>query len=118
MLLRLLGVHRQFALAGVVAAGLAGLWWFHQYDKARAVAAARDGFVRDVELQAAQAERNVLRRRLEAVSLANASLSERVAESESAAQKFAQELEVFERDTEINPAGVVDGDLLRRLRSR
>lgn len=38
--------------------------------------------------------------------------------AEAEALRFATELEAFERDTTINPDGVVDGDLLRLLRAR
>lgn len=95
----------------------AGLWAWHVIDKAQAITSARDGYVLQVELAAAQAELAELRRRAAVADDANRVLQEKVQASEGEALRFAAELEAFESETDINPEGVVDGDLLRRLRS-
>ena len=101
-----------------LAVALCGLLWgWHVHDKRQAVSAARDGFVRQFELKATQAELDALRRRAAATELANQSLQEKVQVAEGAALRFAAELEAYERETQINPDGLVDAGLLRRLRS-
>ncbi|HDZ81278.1 MAG TPA: hypothetical protein ENH56_08530 [Roseobacter sp.] len=95
----------------------AGLWTWHVIDKSQAINSARDGYVLQVELAAAQAELAELRRRAAVADDANRVLQEKVQASEGEALRFAAELEAFENETDINPEGVVDGDLLRRLRS-
>lgn len=93
------------------------LWGWHVHDKRQAVRAARDGFVQQFELTAAQAELEALRSRMAAAQEANRALQEKVQVAEGEAVRFAAELESFERETQVNPGGVVDSDLLRRLRS-
>ncbi|NIZ11105.1 hypothetical protein [Pseudooceanicola sp. HF7] len=100
----------------VIACGL--LWGWHLQDRAAAVEAARAGYVRQFELAAAQAELVGLKRRLAAADRTARQLQERMQIAEAEALRFATELEAFERDTTINPDGVVDGDLLRLLRAR
>ncbi len=100
-------------LAVVLCAAL----WGHTYDKRQAIRAAREGFVQQFELTAAQAELEALRGRMAAAQEANRALQEKVQVAEGEALRFAAELEAFERETQINPDGVVDSDLLRRLRS-
>lgn len=95
----------------------AALWAWHAYDKAQAITAARDGYVLQVELAAAQAELAEMRRRAAVADEANRVLQEKVQVSEGEALRFAAELEAYESETEINPDGVVNDDLLRRLRS-
>jgi len=95
----------------------AGVWTWHVADKSQAINRARDGYVRQVELAAAQAELAEMRRRAAVADDANRVLQEKVQASEGEALRFAAELEAFENETDINAEGVVDGDLLRRLRS-
>lgn len=102
---------------GLAVALCALLWGAHVYDKRQAVSAARNGFVRQFELAAAQAELDALQRRAAATELANQALQEKVQVAEGAALRFAAELEAYERETQINPDGLVDSGLLRRLRS-
>ena len=103
------------ALCGF-AAGF-GLWALHELDKSRAVKAARDGYVLQVELAEAQAELAELRRRAAVADEANRVLQEKVQASEGEALRFAAELEAYENETDINPDGVVSDDLLRRMRA-
>ncbi|WP_420567827.1 hypothetical protein [Thalassovita sp.] len=103
--------------AGLAVVLCALLWGWHVYDKRQAINAAREGFVRQFELTAAQTELETLRRRMAAAEEANRVLQEKVQVAEGEALRFAAELEVFERETEINPDGVVDSGLLGRLRS-
>lgn len=93
------------------------LWGWHVHDKRQAIRAARDGFVQQFELTAAQTELDALRRRMAAADQANRTLQEKVQVAEGAAMRFAAELEAFENETQINPEGIVDSDLLRRLQS-
>ncbi len=93
------------------------LWGWHVIDKSQAIADARNGYVLQVEMAAAQAELAELRRRAAVADDANRVLQEKVQASTGEALRFAAELEAFENETDINPDGVVDGDLLRRLRS-
>ena len=102
---------------GLVAVVCAALWGLHVVDKSRAVNAARDGYVQQVELAAARAELAELRRRAAVAAEANVVLQEKVQVAEGEALRFAAELEEFEGETEINPDGIVDADILRRLRS-
>lgn len=102
---------------GLAAVLCAALWGWHVIDKARAVKAARDGYVVQVELAAAEAELAEMRRRAAVAADANRVLQEKVQVAKGEALRFAAELEAFENETEINPDGVVDGDLLRRLQS-
>lgn len=99
----------------VVVCGLLLGW--HVYDKRQAVSAARDGFVREFELTAVQTELDAMRRRMAAADDANQALREKVQAAEGEALRFAAELEVYERDTQVNPDGVVDSGLLERLRA-
>ncbi|AGI69360.1 hypothetical protein OAN307_c39300 [Octadecabacter antarcticus 307] len=101
----------------LVLAIVAGAWLLHQYDKASAVAAARDGFVSEFEQSAAEAKRDALLRRVIVSDEANRGLLEKVHAVEGEAQRFTMEIEAFENETTVNPAGVVDADLLRWMRS-
>lgn len=103
--------------AGLAAVLCALLWGWHAHDKRQAISAAREGFVRQFELTAAQAEMDALRRRMASAQEANRVLQEKVQVAEGEAQRFAAELEAFEHETEINPDGLVDPGLLGRLRS-
>lgn len=102
---------------GLAVALFALLWGWHVHDKRQALSVAREGYVRDFELIAAQTELDALKLRMAAAEIANQALQEKVQVAEGEALRFAAELEAFERDTQINPEGVVDSDLLRRLRS-
>ncbi|WP_123585447.1 hypothetical protein [Phaeobacter inhibens] len=93
------------------------LWGWHVYDKRQAVSAARDGFVREFELTAVQTELDAIRRRMSATDEANQALREKVQVATGEALRFAAELEAYEHDTQINSEGVVDSDLLERLRA-
>jgi len=95
----------------------AGLWAWHIIDKSQAVINARDGYVLQVELAAAQAELVALKRRAAVAYEANRVLQEKVQATEGEVLRFTAELEAFENETDINPDGIVDADLLRRLRS-
>jgi hypothetical protein len=94
-----------------------GLWTWHVIDKSQAINNARSGYVLQVELAAAQAELAEVRRRAAVADNANRVLQEKVQASEGEALRFAAELKAFENETDINPDGVVDGDILKRLRS-
>jgi ribosomal protein S8 len=96
----------------------AALWGWHLQDRAAAIEAAREGFVREAQLTAEKAKVAHLKRQLAAGREAAQVLQERLQAAKGEAQRFAAELEAFERETEINPEGVVDGDLLRLLRAR
>lgn len=101
-----------------LAAILAGvLWLWHVQDRARAVEAARDGYVQAVDLIAAETELAELRRQLAVAGRANQTLSERVQVARGEALRFTAELEAYERETDLNPDGRVDDGLLRRLRA-
>ncbi len=102
---------------GLAAILCAALWGWHVRDKAQAIAAARDGYVLQVELAEAQAELAELRRRAAVADEANRVLQEKVQASEGEALRFAAEMEAYENETDINPDGVVSDDLLRRLRA-
>lgn len=102
---------------GLAAVLCALLWGWHVYDKRQTVKAAREGFVREFELTAAQTELEALRRRMAAADAANQALQEKVQVAEGEALRFATELEAYESETQVNPEGVVDTDLLRRLRA-
>ncbi|MEX5515740.1 hypothetical protein SM765_15500 [Pseudophaeobacter sp. 1A09344] len=93
------------------------LWGWHVYDKRQAVSAAREGFVREFELTAVQTKLDAMRRRMAAANEANQSLREKVQAAEGEALRFAAELKAYERDTQVNPEGVVDSGLLERLRA-
>lgn len=93
------------------------LWVWHDYDKRQAVSAAREGFVREFELTAVQAELDAMRRRMVAADEANQALRQKVQAAEGEALRFAAELEAYESDTQVNPEGVVDSGLLERLRA-
>lgn len=99
----------------VVLCGL--LWGWHVYDKRQAVSAAREGFVRQFELTAAQTELEALRRRSVATAEANRVLQEKMQVAEGQARRFAAELEAYQNETDINPDGIVDPGLFGRLRS-
>lgn len=102
---------------GLAAVLCALLWGWHVYDKQQAISAAREGFIQQFELTAAQTELEALRRRMASAEEANRVLQERMQVAEGEALRFAAELEAFENETDINPDGVVDSDLLGRLRS-
>ncbi|WP_107495658.1 hypothetical protein [Thalassobius sp. I31.1] len=93
------------------------LWGWHVLDKRKAMNAAREGFVQQFELTAAQAELEALRSRMIAAREANRTLQEKVQVAEGEALRFASELKAYEHETQINPDGVVDSNLLRRLRA-
>ncbi|MEO0485261.1 MAG: hypothetical protein AAF092_05060 [Pseudomonadota bacterium] len=120
MLARLLGgiaIRRLGLWAGAASLALAALWAWHEYDKRQAVNAAREGFVRAFELEASQAELAALRARMASTQEANRALQKKVQLAEGTARRFAAELEAFEDETQVNPDGLVDADLMRRLRS-
>ncbi|TDE33181.1 hypothetical protein [Antarcticimicrobium sediminis] len=93
------------------------LWGWHVHDRTQAVSTARAGFVRETEVAAVRAELDIVRRQMVAADVANRTLQEKVQVAEDAGMRFSEELEAFERDTKVNPDGVVDADLLRRLRA-
>lgn len=93
------------------------LWGWHIYDKQQAVSVAREGFVREFELTAAQTELDAARRRAAATDRANKALQEKARVAADDAQRFAAELEAYQRETQVNPEGVVDSALIGRLRA-
>lgn len=103
--------------AGLAVIACALLWGWHVYDKRQAVSAAREGFVRELELAAVQAELDAAHRLMAATREANQALQEKVQTAEGEALRFAVELEAFENETQINPDSVVDASLLHRLRA-
>ena len=105
----------RFGLAILVAVALYG---WHVLDKRQAVREARAGLVRETELAAAMAERDQLRHQIAAARQARERLQEKAQAEEGRARRFALELEEFERETEVDPDGLVSPHLLRRLRSR
>jgi hypothetical protein len=101
-----------------LAAILCGLLWcWHVWDKSQAVISARSGYVLQVQLAEVQAKLDELRRRAAVAADANALLQEKMQVAEGQALRFASELKAFENETDINPDGLVDGDILKRLRS-
>lgn len=102
---------------GLAAVLCVALFGWHFVDKSGAIKAARDGYVLQLELAEAEAELEEMRRRAAVASDASRVLQEKVQAAEGEALRFAAELEAFENGTEVNPDGVVDSDLLRRLRS-
>lgn len=100
---------------GFVLCALLFLW--HLNDKSQAVANARDGFVQEFKLVAAEAELSLLKKRVMVAETANVNLQEKMQVAEGAALRFSAELEAYEHATEVNPDGLVDGDLMRLLRS-
>lgn len=102
---------------GLAVLACALLWGWHIYDKRQTVNVAREGFVREFELIAAQAELDAVRRKMVAADSANRNLREKVQVAEGEALRFAAELETYERVTQVNPDGVVDSGLLERLRA-
>jgi hypothetical protein len=102
---------------GLAAALCALLWGWHAHDKQQALRAAREGYVRAFELEAAQTELRGLRARMAATAEANRVLSEKAQAAEGVALRFEKELEAYQNDTTINRDGVVDDGLLERLRS-
>ena len=103
---------------GLAAIACALLWGWHVYDRRQAVQAALDGYVLESELTAARAQLEAISARAAAAETANVQLQAQLLVAETEAREQAAELEAFERDTKINPDGVVDGDLLRRLRNQ
>lgn len=97
---------------------LGGLYGWHVHDKAQAVAAARKGYVQAFELAKLKAQLEAVHHQKQVAEQANKELQEQVRSAEAEAQQYALELEAYEHETEINPDGVVDSDLLRRLRER
>lgn len=102
---------------GLAAVMCVALWTWHVVDKSQAVTAARDGYVQQVEMAAVRAELTELRRRGMVTAAANRALQEKMQVAKGDALRFASELEAFENEHDINPEGVVDSDLLRRLQS-
>ncbi|AUR06985.1 hypothetical protein [Phaeobacter inhibens] len=102
---------------GFAAVLCAALWGWHLYDKRQAVAGAREGLVQEFELTAVQTELDAMRRRMAAAEEANQALREKVQAATGEALRFAAELEAYERETQVNPEGVVDSGLLERLRA-
>lgn len=103
---------------GLAAMLLAGAYGWHVYDNRLAINAARDGFVREFELIAAQTELDVLRRRAIAVSAANEVLAERAATTEGEAIRMARELEEFQNATPVSMDCAVDRNIFDRLSNR
>ena len=103
--------------AGLIVLTIAAVLFWHFQDKAAAVEAAKDGLVRASELAAAQAELVELRRIMAVEREAAQALQEKVQVARGEALRFAAELEAYERETEVNPEGRVDADLLHRLRA-
>lgn len=102
---------------GLAAIILAGMWGWHVYDKRQALAHARDGYVAAFELAAAKAEIEAITQRAERVAAANKSLMTGIELAHAEADRFAAELEAYERETEINSDCRVDPDLVQRLRA-
>lgn len=108
---------RAILTAAVTALALFALWQWHEMDKAAAVAAARDGYVREVELAAVRVERDSLRARLAAERAAALRFEEARQVAEGEARRLAEDIERF-ADAPVDPACVVDDDLFGRLRAR
>lgn len=108
---------RAILTAGVTALALFALWQWHEMDKAAAVAAARDGYVQEVELAAVRVERDSLRARLAAERDAALRFEEARQVAEGEARRLAEDIERF-ADAPVDPACVVDDDLFDRLRAR
>ncbi|MBT9383345.1 hypothetical protein KM176_05690 [Pseudooceanicola sp. CBS1P-1] len=95
-----------------------GLWVWHLQDRRAAVETARQGYVRQMQLDAAEAELTEIKRRAAASDAASRVLQERLQASEGDAQRFAAELEAYGNETTVNADCSVDADLLRLLRGR
>lgn len=102
---------------GIVLAIGAGLFAWHTLDKGSAVRDAVVRYVADVEIQAAEAEAEILRARIERLKSANAALNASLEEAEQEARDAeTARLEYLERTPAPPPGCTVGPDLLDLLR--
>ena len=83
--------------------------------RARELAISQCG--QEYDLSATRAELDALRAQIVVENAAKHHLQEKIQVARGEAMRLAVELEAYERETEINPDGVVGADLLRRLQS-
>jgi cell division protein FtsB len=114
----ILGLAWRFATSRVgilVIAALALLAW-HKFDKGSAVRQAVTGYVAKVELETLRAERDELRRRRAAVSLANQTLQSKIEQAEADADAARVELQDYV--STVDDTCRVNDPLIDRLRHR
>lgn len=99
----------------VIALGAALSW--HYIDKAGAVRSAQEELADDVTIRTLEAERDAARLAAEVAKAATDRLQGQIAEATARAAQDQREVEAYERDTTINPDGVVDQSVLERLRN-
>lgn len=97
----------------VVILGLLFAW--HIVDKRQAVRAAREGYVRQFELTAAQATLDALQLRAAATEEANRMLNSKIFSADEATRQFQAELKEYQNEILGNPSNTVDDDFLRLL---
>jgi hypothetical protein len=104
--------------AGLVLLVAGAVYGWHLNEVRRAGVDATEACVSQVELDAAEAELAEFRRKAEVTAAAQADFQTRLSEAEAEAARVTLELEEFAYETEINPDGRVDSDLLDRLRAQ
>ncbi|WP_299817487.1 hypothetical protein [uncultured Roseibium sp.] len=100
----------------ILAAVSGGFFVWHKIDRANAVKAAREGYVRHVELVAAQKQLELLEHRQAIADTARRHLHTEIEKALAEAEAAEQELEHYVSTVEDNC--VVKPDLAERLRNR
>lgn len=103
--------------AGLAVVLCALLWGWHVHDKSQAITAARDGYVLQVELAAAQVELAELRRRAFVADEANRVLQENTQESEGEALQLSREIKDYADSISVKDSCVPDDHFLDGLRT-
>lgn len=103
--------------AGLILVVFALLFAWHYFDKRQALSAAREGYVQQFELTAAQTELEAVKRRAAATREANRMLNTKVLSADEAARQFQIELEGYQNEISENRSCIVDDDFLRLLRA-
>lgn len=98
--------------------GLSAALTWHYIDKAAAVRSAKQELADKVLIETQRAQLEELERRAQVAEEARLALEKQVAVAEADAAQATQELEEYERSTEVNSSGVVDSSVLDRLRNR
>jgi len=102
---------------GIVVMVFAALLAWHKLDKSSAAREAVVEYVADVELAAAEAERENLQDRLERAREANDALQARITESEKEASDAEAEIRRYIKATDAPDGCRADPGLLERLRA-
>lgn len=104
------------ALTGAAMIMTAAYTW-HVLDKNSGIKQAVVRFVAATELAAAEARADELQKIIEATREANRLLQEGIRHAEADAAAWELEIQRYVDENEINPSGLVDADLHRRLRA-